>query len=358
MNTISTRLRRGIAAAGAVALAAAALVGCATASDDSGSGTGGGDELTSVGLQTNWILNSTWAGSFTAEENGYYADAGLDVDILTGGPNVDFMAALSSGQALVAFAGFTEPATLNQDGGEFVIVGTLYQGSPLSFISAKEDGITGPAELEGKRVGVSATAMSVWEQFSSVAGIDTSTVELVPITTGPEALVAGDIDAYLGFSTEGPALLSSLGIEPEWFLLQDYGYGYYVNVYTVRQQDLDDPEKRELIKSLLKADLQGQLAMIEDPAAAAALTVSLHGDQLGLDEESELFTVESASELFYSPTTREMGIGYMGGDEMTVAMETLNLILGTDLPLDGSGYVDMTLLDEIYAEDPGFGTLP
>lgn len=354
MHSTRTRFRRGLIALGVATFAAASLAACAA--DDSGSAAA--DELTSVGLQTNWILNSTWAGSYTADEEGYYEEAGLDVDILTGGPNVDFMAALSSGQALAAFAGFTEPATLNQDGGDFVVVGTLYQASPLAFISAAEDGITEPADLEGKRVGVSTTAMSVWEQFSSVAGIDTSTVELVPITTGPEALVAGDIDAYLGFSTEGPALLESLDIEPEWFLLQDYGYGYYVNVYTVRAADLDDDAKREQIKALLKADLEGQLAMIKDPAAAAQLTVDLHGQELGLDYDTELFTAESASQLFYSPTTEEHGIGYMGGDEMTVAMETLNMILGTDMPLDGSGYVDMSLLDEIRAEDPDFGILP
>ncbi|WP_161968293.1 ABC transporter substrate-binding protein, partial [Priestia megaterium] len=92
----------------------------------------------------NWITNATWAGSYLADENGYYEEAGLDVDILTGGPNVDFMAALSSGQALAAFAGLTEPATLNQDNGDYVVVGTMYQKSPLSFISRAEDDITEP----------------------------------------------------------------------------------------------------------------------------------------------------------------------------------------------------------------------
>ncbi len=195
-------------------------------------------------------------------------------------------------------------------------------------------------------------------RFSSVAGIDTSKVTVVPITTGPEALAAGDVDAYMGFSTEAPALVQALGIEPAWFTLQDYGYGYYVNVYTVRKEDLEDTAKRDLIKRLLKADLEGQLAMIKDPDAAAQLTVDLHGDELGLTLDSEEFTATEASKLFYSPTTEEKGIGYMGGDEMTVAMKTLNMILGTDMPLDGSGYVDMSLLDEIHAEDPDFGKLP
>ncbi|OUZ11946.1 hypothetical protein BHE97_03465 [Aeromicrobium sp. PE09-221] len=351
MSLTTSLWRRGATAAASVTLLAG-LAACGGSGDDSASGT---DQ---VGLQLNWITNATWAGSYLADENGYYEEAGLDVDILTGGPNVDFMAALSSGQALAAFAGLTEPATLNQDNGDYVVVGTMYQKSPLSFISRAEDDITEPADLEGKRVGISATSQSVWEQFSSTAGIDTSTVEVVPITTGPEAIAADDVDAYLGFITEGPALLEAQGMEANAFLLQDFGYGYYVDVYTVRREDLEDEQKRDQIKRLLKADLQGQLDMINDPEAAAELTVERYGQELGLDYETELATAKAAAELFYSPTTEERGIGYMAGDELTLSMETLNSILGTDLPLDGEGYVDMSLLDEIYEEDPDFGQLP
>lgn len=339
----------------AAVLAATVLIGVTAACSNDDSSSGDGED---AAVQFNWIMNSTWAGSYLADENGHYEDAGLNVELLTGGPNVDFMSSLSSGQALIAFAGFTEPATLNQEGSDFVLIGSLYQMSPLSVISQADDGITEPSDLEGRRMGVSDTAMSVWEQFSETAGIDTDQVELVPITTGPEALVAGDVDAYMGFITEGPGLLASMGVDAEAFLLQDFGYGYYVNAYTVRREDLEDEESRELIKDLLKADLQGQLDMIEDPEAAAELTVDRYGDELGLELESERSTVDMAIELFYSPTTEEYGIGYMAGEEMEIAMTTLNDILGTDMPTDGSGYVDMSLLDEILAEDPEFGQLP
>ncbi|MBS45986.1 MAG: hypothetical protein CMH83_22990 [Nocardioides sp.] len=352
-STSRRRLRRTVASIAAATFLTGTLAACG--SDDSSESASGLDEVT---LQLNWITNSTWAGSYLAQENGYYEEAGLDVDIATGGPNVDFMAALSSGQALMAFSGLTEPATLNQDGGDYVVIGTMYQGSPLSFISEAEDGITEPSDLEGKKVGISATSQSVWEQFSTAAGIDTSQVEVVPITTGPEALAAGDVDAYMGFITEGPALLEAQGMDPEAFLLQDYGYGYYVDVYTVRREDLEDDEKREQIKALLKADLEGQLDMINDPEGAAQLTVDRYGQELGLEYDTELYTAESAAELFYSPTSEEEGIGYMAGDELALSMDTLSTILGTEMPEDGGDFIDMSLLDEIHEEDPDFGQLP
>lgn len=339
--------------------AAVALAGGLSACGGSDTTTSAsGEELDQVSLQLNWIENTTWAGSYLAQENGYYEDAGLDVELRTGGPNVDFMSALGAGKALVAFAGFTEPATLNQDSDDYRIIGTMYQKSPLAFVSQQGSGITEPADLEGHKVGISSTSMSVWKQFSKTAGIDTSSVDVVPITTGPEALAAGDVDAYLGFSTEAPGQLQALGMTAESFLLQDFGYGYYVDVYTVRQKDLDDTDKRDQIKRLLKADLLGQIAMIEDPQGAADLTVSRYGQSLGLDADSELTIAVAAAPMFYSDTSESTCIGYMAGDELTLSMTTLNTILGTDLPLDGEGYVDMSLLDEILEEDPDFGQLP
>lgn len=349
-------MMKSLRALSAVAALAAASITLAACAAETPGGTGGG--LDKVALQFNWITNATWSGSYLADENGHYEAAGLDVDLRTGGPNIDFMAPLSTGEVLIAFAGMTEPMTLNQDGSDFRIVGTMYQKSPISIVSLKEAGINTPKDLEGRRLGLGATSLSLWDQFADVAGVDKSKVEIVPIQFGVDTLVSGDIDAMMGYVTEAPIALAAKGLEPNYFLLQDFGYGYFVDVYTVRQADLDDPVKRDLIKRLLKSDLQGQLDMIKDPEQAGKVTIERFGDELGLDLDTEIATARAAAQLFYSDTTLEKGIGYMGGEELRVAMETMNSILGTDYPLDGKGFVVNDLLDEIRAEDPSFGQLP
>lgn len=65
--------------------------------------------LEPVSVQLNWITDVTWAGSYIARAKGYYAAQGLNVNLITGGPNVDFMAPLSAGKVLLNFASFTEP---------------------------------------------------------------------------------------------------------------------------------------------------------------------------------------------------------------------------------------------------------
>jgi ABC-type nitrate/sulfonate/bicarbonate transport system substrate-binding protein len=345
-------------AAGALA-AGSLLAACSSGSSSStGSTTGTATTTSPVTLQLNWITDATWAGSYMAQADGYYKAEGLDVDLATGGPNVDYMAQLSAGHALIAFAGFNDPATLNAKGGNFRVIGTMYQRSPIGIISKAGSGITDPASLEGKRLGLETSSLLNWEQFAKVNHIDTAKVKIVNIQDGPTALASGQVDAYMGYSTEAPSLLAAKGIKSQYFLLQSFGFGYYVDVYAVRETDLENPAKRALIEKLLKADLEGQLAAIEHPTAAGQLTTKLYGKSLGLSLATQVSNATEAVPFYCSATAEAEGIGYMGGTEMTVAVDTINLINGTHIPTSGAGLVDMSVLNDIKKQEPSFGKIP
>lgn len=332
--------------------------GTSSAGGSSSGETSAPASLQNVTLQLNWIRNATWAGSFTAQHDGLYKAAGLNVTIETGGPNVDYMAALSAGKALVAFAGFNDVVTLNEKGANMRVVGTMYQRNPIAIISKAGSGIDNPKSLEGKRLGLGTSSLLNWQQFARMNKVDESKVKIINTDDGLSALVSGQVDAYMGYATEAPSLLAAKGIDSNYFVLQDFGFGYYVDVYAVRQEDLKDPTKRDEIKRLLKSDLEGQVAAISDPEAAGKLTVDLYGKELGLDVKSQVDNVRAAAPFFCSPTTKEHGIGYIGGDTLKTAIETVNLTTGSTLPTENPDVVDMSLLDEIHADNPDFGKIP
>ena len=76
--------RRKWTIAGAVGLTVAIAIaaGLALASSSQGQG------LTKVTLQSKWVVQSQFAGYYAAQAKGYYKQAGLDVTIKAGGPDI------------------------------------------------------------------------------------------------------------------------------------------------------------------------------------------------------------------------------------------------------------------------------
>ncbi|MBI2738849.1 MAG: ABC transporter substrate-binding protein [Rhodospirillales bacterium] len=55
--------------------------------------------LDKVSLQLKWLHQFQFAGYYAALEQGFYRDAGLDVEIREGGPNVDALQSVQGGKA-------------------------------------------------------------------------------------------------------------------------------------------------------------------------------------------------------------------------------------------------------------------
>ena len=70
-----------------VAAAALVLAGCAGSSPTPGDSSSGG-ALTPVKLQLQWVAQAQFAGYYVAKDKGFYKDAGLDVTIKAGGPDI------------------------------------------------------------------------------------------------------------------------------------------------------------------------------------------------------------------------------------------------------------------------------
>src|SRR5258708_36184436 len=68
------------------------------------SGTPTAAPLTTVKLQLQWVTQAQFAGYYAALDQGYYKDAGLDVQILIGGPQVNNVQVVASGGADIGVA--------------------------------------------------------------------------------------------------------------------------------------------------------------------------------------------------------------------------------------------------------------
>ena len=71
-----------IAAGVGLAVAVAVAGGLVAAGSSQGQG------LTKVTLQSKWVVQAQFAGYYVAKDKGYYRQAGLDVTIKPGGPDI------------------------------------------------------------------------------------------------------------------------------------------------------------------------------------------------------------------------------------------------------------------------------
>jgi NitT/TauT family transport system substrate-binding protein len=187
------RSLRAVAIGAALTLLAA---GCGGSSDeDTASGGGGG--LTKVKLQLQWVTQAQFAGYFAAVDQGFFKAEGLDVEILEGGVDIVPQTVLAQGQADYAVAWVPKALASREQGAAITDVGQVFQRSGTLQVSFKDKGITGPADLRGKKVGNWGFG-NEFELFAGMtnAGLDPAKdVTLVQQQFDMQALLKGDIDA-------------------------------------------------------------------------------------------------------------------------------------------------------------------
>ncbi len=117
-------------------------------------------DLKHAALALQWQPQAQFAGFYVAKEKGFYAEAGVDLTIIPGGPDVVASKLLASGRAQFATmflaTGIERRAGAgqNKDGLPVVLLAQLVQRSALMLITRADSAIRTPRDLDGKRVGL------------------------------------------------------------------------------------------------------------------------------------------------------------------------------------------------------------
>jgi ABC-type nitrate/sulfonate/bicarbonate transport system substrate-binding protein len=269
-----------------------------------------------------WIENAEFAGSYVAESRGYYDDAGLEVDLMPGGPDVVTPPVVATEKADVALASTDVAARARANGAPIQIFGAHYQRSPLAITSLADAPIRVPRDLVGRRIGVQASNDSTWKAFLDLNGIAEEDVDSVAVQFDPAPLVNGDVDGFLTFLIDQPLALEQAGTSVENMLLADFGFDLFGQVYIARQADLE--ARQELFQRFLTAERQGWTTNFQNPALGARLTIERSPKSAGLELESEL-ALNKAQEPLFTPAN---GGGLLQIDAASVAanQRTLRLL--------------------------------
>lgn len=260
----------------AMAMAMAVAFACGVSAEDK--------DLEKITFCLDWTPNTNHTGLYVAQAQGYYEEAGLDVEIVQ--PPEDGAALMcAAGQAQFAIeAQDTMAASLALDDPlGITAVAAVIQHNTSGIISRAGDGIDTPAGLTGKTYSTweSPIELAMLENVVNGDGGDFSQVTLIPndITDEPAALAAHQTDAIWVFEGWGYINSEVEGVDCDYFNFSDVNpvFDYYTPVIIANNDYLEsNPDQA---KAFMEATAKGYEYAAEHPEEAADMLIA--GDNTG-----------------------------------------------------------------------------
>lgn len=270
--------------------------------------------LESVRLQLKWTHQFQFAGYYAAVAQGYFREAGLEVELLPAKPGLKPSDLLLSGQVQYAVM---SPAVLieRQQGRPLVVLGAIFQHSGTVIMTKKEAGLTTPQDLKGKRLMLTADSDPENQAMLINSGVPLETLTIVTHSWDLDDLISGRVDAQTGYLTNEPYLLRQRGVEPALLKPMQYGIDFYGDCLVTTEAELRAHPKRT--EAFFRAVQRGWQYAMAHPEEMAQLIVDRYSREKTVEHllfEANMIRSLIQPELF--------GIGYMNPERWRLIADT------------------------------------
>jgi NitT/TauT family transport system substrate-binding protein len=220
-----------------------------------------------IRFKTDWYAQAEHGGFYQALAKGYYKDAGLDVQIIPGGPGVLVPQVMLAGQVDIAMGASDDLVMWGAKGLPFVAVGVYMERDPQAILVHEESPVKTFADLNGRTI--MAVQGENWiEYLKAHYHID---FNLIPSNFGIAQFMADKDFIQQCFVTNEPYFVRKNGGHPRTLLIADSGFSPYRVIYTTQGFLKAHPEE---VRAFVAASLKGWNDFMNgDPSPAKALIV-------------------------------------------------------------------------------------
>ncbi|GAB5446840.1 ABC transporter substrate-binding protein [Gymnodinialimonas sp.] len=262
--------------------------------------------LTAVSFGTNWVAQAEHGGFYQAVADGTYAECGLDVTIVPGGPQVNNTALLLAGRIDFYMGGTLDALFGVAEDLPLVNVMASFQKDPQVLLT--HPGRVSSFEEMTELTMIVQDGAPYYEWMRSAYGFtddqrQTYTFNSAPFLVNEDAAQQG----YL--SSEPFAVERETGWAPDVYLIADAGFGAYSTTIQTVASTIE--ERPEVVECFVNGSILGWYNyMYGDRTAANELIMA---DNPDMTQEAIDYAVAAMTEngIVDSGDTLELGIGAM-----------------------------------------------
>ena len=307
-------------------LLTASFVGCQrhelAATDDS-------TALTRVQLQLDWFPEPAHGGFFQAAAKGYYAEVGLEVEILPGGPGGRPIPKVAAGQVAFSMGRSDDIMLAVQEGLPVLIVAALMQHDPQAILLHAGNPINSLAELDGHAI--MAYPGSAWIPYLKKRyGIE---IDLLPMSYGLARFAADPQLIQACFVTDEPYRLEQQGTAGKTLLLSDSGYDPYRVIVAHGPFAKANPE---IVRAFVAASLRGWIDYMSGDPSIAHNVIAAQNDHMTPDQMEFSHAEMIRRQFVTGDPARGESLGQLDPDRLNGHAKLLQEVgvLTAPLPLD------------------------
>lgn len=249
-----------------------AFVGCSK-NDGEEIGQSVDEGMEDVTLFLDWTPNTNHTGIYVAKEKGYYAEAGIDLDILLPGEvSPEQLVATNQGEFAISFQDHVIHARTEDI--PIVSIGAVIQHETSGYASPKDRGIESPEDFNGKVYGAYGSSLEepTIRLVMERAGAEMEDVEIVQLGTSDFFMATKrDVDFASMFYAWTGIEAELRGIDLNFIKRTDFAeeLNSYAPLIITSEKMIE--ENHDVVASFMEATTKGYQFAMDHPAEAANL---------------------------------------------------------------------------------------
>jgi NitT/TauT family transport system substrate-binding protein len=279
-----------------------------------------------VTLQLKWVTQAQFAGYYVAKDKGFYKDAGLDVTIKAGGPDINPSQVIAGGGADVVVDWMPSALATREKGGPLVNIAQVFQRSGMELTCRNDSGVKTPADFKGKTLGVWFSG----NEYPFLSWMDKLGLKTNGEADGVKVLKQGfNVDPLL---QKQAACISTMtyneywqlieaGMKPEQltvFKYEDQGVATLEDGLYATEKTLADPKMTDKLARFVKASMKGWDYAVKNQDEAVKIV--LKNDASGAQKEAH-------QKRMMSEIAKLVGTGKTGQLDMKAYERTVDTLM-------------------------------